>query len=114
MIELIKELVSNLINPKDKSSKKTNLKYELQVKFEKSLYLKEYLRTKAWLEFDKPRIYNSLENGMLSLIRNGLEMEEKQLKMIIADMRANIYKIEDMRNAIEQGEEAGAKLERMK
>ena len=114
MIELIKELVENLINPKAKQQKKLDLKQELQVKFEKSLYLKDYLKTKAWQEFNKPIIYNSLEVGISKLLRDGLSMNETDLKAIIADMRANLNQVIEMRYAIEAGEEAGTKLERIK
>ena len=113
MKELIKELVSNLINPKAKEQKKFDLKYELQVKFDKSLYLKDYLKTKAWQEFNRPIIYNSLEAGIGKLLRDGSTMNETEIKAIIADMRANLNHIIEMRYSIESGEEAGIKLEKM-
>jgi len=111
MKELIGELIANLINPKSRDKKKFDLNYELQVKFSKSLYLKDYLKTHAWLEFNRPMIYKSLESGVATLIRDGLTMNETQIKAIIADMRANLNHIESMRYAIEEGEKAGIKLE---
>jgi len=114
MKELIGELVANLINPKAAEKKKHDLKYELQTKFNKSLFLKEYLKTKAWHEFDRPRIYKSLESGIGNLIRDGLTMSETQMKAIIADMRANLNQIIEMRYAIEVGEEAGRTLDKLK
>ena len=114
MDNLIKEFVSNLINPQLKEKKKFDLHRELSEKFHKSLYLKEYLKTKAWLEFDRPIIYKSLESGIGKLLRNGLEMSETDIKATIADMRANLNKIIEMRVAIETGEEAAGKLEKVK
>jgi ribosomal protein S4 len=114
MTEFIKEFVENLINPKQKEVKRQLLKYELQQKFEKSLYLKEYLKTKAWQEFHRKTIYSSLESGMGRLLRDGLTMSETDIKAIISDMRANLNQVIEMRFAIEAGEDAGLKLEKMK
>ena len=114
MNNLIKDLISNLINPKVKEKRQFDLKQEYQLKFNKSLYLKEYLKTKAWQEFNRPIIYNSLEAGIGKLLRDGLTMNETEIKAIIADMRANLNHIIEMRYAVESGEEAGIKLEAMK
>ena len=114
MKELIGELIANLVNPKTVAQKKLDVKYDLQVKFNKSLFLKEYLKTKAWHEFDRPRIYKSLESGIGNLIRDGLTMNETQIKAVIANMRANLNQVIEMRYAIEVGEEAGMKLDKMK
>lgn len=113
MKELIRELVENLINPKAKEKKNLDLRYELQVKFNKSLYLKDYLKSKTWLEFQRPIIYNSLESGIGRLVRDGLTMSETDIKSLIAEMRANLNTIIEMRFAVESGEEAGMKLEVM-
>ena len=111
---MIKELVDTLINPKAIIQKKLDLKQECQVKFDKSLYLKDYLKSRAWLEFNRPIIYRSLEIGIGSLLRDGLTMNETQLKAIIADMRANLNQLIEMRHAIEQGEQAAIKIEKIK
>lgn len=110
----IQELVFNFINPKAKEQKKLSLKQELMNKFNKSLYLKDYLKSKAWLEFDRPIIYKSLESGIGRLLRDGLVMNELDIKSVLSDMRANLNKIAEMQYAIENGEEAGMKLEKMK
>jgi hypothetical protein len=112
--EFIAELVNNLINPKISEKKKFDIKYELQVKHLRSLRLKEYLTTYAWQEFNKPIIYKSLESGIGRLLRDGLTMSETEIKAIIADMRANINHVIEMRFAIDSGEEAGMKLEKLK
>jgi len=114
MKEIIGELVASLINPKAFEQKKLDLKQELQSKFNKSLYLKEYLRTAAWLQFNRPIIYKSVESGVGRLLRDGLTMSETDIKALIADMRANLSQVIEMRYAIESGEEAGAKLEKFK
>jgi hypothetical protein len=113
MKELIKELVSNLINPQAKEKKKADLKYDLHVKFDKSLYLKDYLKTRAWVDFQRPIIYSSLESGLSRLLTDGLAMNETDIKSLIASMRANLNVIIEMRYAIEDGEKAGAKLEKL-
>lgn len=114
MKELIKELVQNLINPKVAEQKKLSLKQEYQEKFNRSLYLKEYLKTSAWQEFHRGIIYKSLESGIGKLLRDGLSMNETDIKATIADMRANLNQIIEMRYVIDSGEEAGQKLEKMK
>lgn len=114
MNKLIKEFIDNLLNPKAVEQKKYNLKHDLEVKFDKSLHIKEYIKTWAYLEFQRPIIYNSLEQGVLKLIRNGLEMNETEIKAIIADIRANIHYVESMKDIIKIGEDAGFKLEKMK
>jgi len=111
---MIKEFIDNLLNPKQKEKVKHDLKYELEVKFTKSLYLKDYLKSRAWLEFNRPIIYKSLEVGMGKLIRDGLTMSEIDIKATISDMRANLNQIEEMRFAITTGEDAGHKLEKIK
>ena len=114
MNQLIKQLVDNLINPKAVEKKKLDIKYELQVKFNKSLYLKEYLKTRAYQEFYRQLIYNSLESGISRLLRDGLTMNETDIKAVIADIRANLNHIIEMRYSINEGEKAGMKLEGMK
>lgn len=114
MKQLIKELVENLINPKAVAEKKLSLKQEYQEKFNKSLYLKEYLKTNAWQEFHRGIIYKSLESGIGKLLRDGLSMNETDIKATIADMRANLNQIIEMRYNIDTGEEAGRKLDGMK
>src|SRR3990167_11084753 len=113
MKELIRELVENLINPKAKEKKNLDIRHELQVKFNKSLYLKDYLKSKTWLEFHRPIIYNSIESGIGRLVRDGLTMTESDIKSVIAEMRANLSIIVEMRYAVETGEESGMKLEKM-
>ena len=114
MKEMIKELVDTLLNPKAIIQKKLDLKSEYQVKFDKSLYLKDYLKSRAWLEFNRPIIYKALESGISNLLRDGLTMNEIQLKAIIADMRANLNQLIEMRFAVENGEDAGHKLEKLR
>lgn len=114
MDNLIKEFVENLINPQKKEQKKFSIHQELSQKFNKSLYLKEYLKSKAWQEFEKPLIYRSLEQGISLLLREGLTMNETDIKAQIASMRVSLNKIVEMRHAIESGEEAGSKLEKVK
>ena len=114
MKELIKNLVENLINPKLKEQRKFDLKHELQVKFEKSLYLKEYLRTKAWQDYDKPKIHDELESGIRRLLNDGMNMEEVGIKSVLSYMKAILDRLSQMRHDIESGEEAGIKLENMK
>lgn len=114
MKELIKELVTNLINPKIKEQRKLDLKNELQVKFDKSLYLKEYLKTRAWLDFEKPKIYSSLEAGVRRLLSQGLTMSEIELKSVLSYIKATTDRLDDMRYHIEEGENAGSKLEKIK
>lgn len=114
MTELIKQLVNKLINPVDKEKKRSDYKYDLEVKFTKSIYLKEYLKTRAWVDFQRPIIFNSIESGVGRLIRDGLELSETEIKAVIADMRANLNTIIEMRHAIETGEESGLKLEAMR
>ena len=111
---MIKELIDNLLNPKNKEKIKNDIKHELKVKFDKSLYLKDYLKSRAWLEFNRPIVYKSLEVGMGKLIRDGLTMSEVEIKAIIADMRANLNQVEEMRYSITTGEDAGHKLEKLK
>ena len=114
MRELIKDIVENLINPQIREKKKQDLKYELQVKFEKSLYLKEYLRTKAWQDYEKPKIHSGIESGIRRLLSEGMTMDEIQIKSILSYMKATLDRLDLMRHDIESGEEAGIKLEGMK
>lgn len=114
MKELIKDLVTNLINPKAIEKKKTDLKYDLQVKFEKSLYLKDYLKTKAWLDYDRPKIYSELESGVRRLLTDGMTMSEVEIKAILSYMKSITDRLGQMRFDIETGEDAGSKLEKIK
>ena len=114
MKELIKELVTNLINPKGREQRKLDLKTEYQIKFDKSLYLKEYLKTRAWQEYDKPKIYNELESGIRRLLQDGITMNEIEIKAVLSYMKAIKDRLDMMRHDIETGEDAGIKLEGMK
>ena len=114
MKEMIKELVDTFINPRAIIQKKIDLKQEYQVKFDKSLYLKDYLKSRTWLEFNRPLIYKSLESGLGRLIRDGLTMNETELKSIIAEARASLNQVIQMKYDIEAGEDAGRKLEKLR
>jgi len=111
---MLKELISRILNPQVKETPKLELKHEYMVKFNKSLYLKEYLKTKAWLEYEKPKIYDELETGMRRLIADGVSMSEVDIKAILSYMKAIKDRLDRIRYDIEIGEEAGLKLERMK
>jgi len=113
MTEFLKRIVANILNPKGPEPKH-DLKYELQVKFNRSLYLKEYLKTKAWIEYERPKIEQELESGIRRLLVDGIPMDEAGLKAVLSYMKSITDRLNDMRNAINIGEEAGIKLEKMK
>lgn len=114
MKDFIKHIVGNLINPEVKERKQFDLKNELQKKFNRSLYLKEYFKTKAWLEYERPKIEAELESGIRRLLTDGILMNESNLKGVLSYMKSMTDRLSDIRFAIESGEEAGIKLERMK
>lgn len=114
MKELIKDLVSNLINPKAKEQKRIDLKSELQAKFNKSLFLKDYLKSKAWLDYKKPKVYAEIEAGIRRLLQDGLTMNEVELKSVLSYIKAILDELNTMRYDIENGEDAGSKLEKLK
>ena len=114
MNEIIKDLVANLINPQAKEKRQLDLKHELQTKFNKSLHLKEYLKSWAWLEYERPKIYGELEAGVRRLLQDGMTMDEAGIKTVLSYMKALKDKIDRMRWDIEEGEKAGQKLEQLK
>ena len=114
MIEIIRECLDTIINPRANTQKKLDLKQDLQAKFDKSISLKEYLKSKAWVEINRPMLERTLEGGMRTILRDGLTMNESQLKTIISEMRANLNNMMEIKFLIEQGEQAAKKLESLK
>jgi len=131
MIDLNKILIEDFINPPVKTSKNLsasfirhfkkkdariildNLQEDLREKARKFYVIKSFLKTEAWQEILRPKIIEALQENLGRLLLKGHIMEEKELRAIIVEMRANLSYITDMKRIIAEGEEASFKLEEM-
>lgn len=100
--------------PKDRFEKEAKVKEtkikNLQDKVRKANTINDYIKTPHWKDYRREKIINELVGSLGTLLREGLAMNEVDLKTVIARMRAYYTEVEDMRYAVDEGEVANKEL----
>ena len=119
MIDL-NAIISEFVTPEKKEGFvkkliKTKLEKEHRLKesFNNGVKAKDLLKTTGWNDIVAPKIKDTLKKGIGTLIRNGLSMNESELKTVIAEMRTSLRMVADIRYMIENGHSAGKRLEKV-
>jgi len=98
-----------------KITRKEEIRQDLLERAEKSRAIKDLLKIAGWQKVLRPKITATLREGFGKLLREeALHMTEAQLKTIIAEMRANISIIADMKYLIESGDDAARRIDKIK
>ena len=68
--------------------------------------VKDMIGTKGWQDIVKTEVEASLEQGILTLIRDGLTLTEGQIKAIICDIRSPLSLIGKLEYIMDDGDKA--------
>lgn len=113
------DLLLELINPPGKEGlrkflkSKEDKKAELRRKADKGILVKDFIKTTMWQMIQRPKVVSSLKEGFGKILRDGLTMNEIELKNTISAMRANIENLGEMKYLVEEGERASIELSKM-
>ena len=72
--------------------------------------VKDMIGTKGWQDIVKTEVEASSEQGILTLIRDGLTLTEGQIKAIICDFRSPLSLIGKLEYIMDDGDKASAQL----
>jgi len=115
------DILSEFINPPEPEKiKKRNLrdknvlKADLLEKRDKGQAVVDLTKTYVWREIIRKNLVNELRRGMGTLIRDGMNLNEIDLKKTISELRASITLIADLQYIVNEGVSASEKLGRMK
>jgi len=116
----INNLLADFINPPQKGllqkvrNKFKNIderKAELRRRADKSIYIKDALKTNFWQEVLRPMFVDEIYNGIGKLLRpSALELSEREIKVILASVQANYSKILQMRYLVDNGDDSAREL----
>lgn len=114
------DILNDFINPPqeekrffNKRQNKEEIRIKLVERVQKYNAVKDMLKTPAWQMMMRPHIVDSFKASIGKIVRNGLEMNEAELKSTIADARASIAQIAHLREVCDSGVRAGNELNKM-
>lgn len=114
------DILNDFINPPQeekrffsKRQNKEEIRIKLVERVQKYNAVKDMLKTPAWQMMMRPHIVDSFKASIGKIVRNGLEMNEAELKSTIADARASIAQIAHLREVCDSGVRAGNELNKM-
>lgn len=109
MIDLIKEVIEPLLNPEEKKPffkrlLKKDRRQELRKSADVSIAIKDLTKTYVWQNILRPKILKSLKYGFATLLRDGLTLNEVQIKNLISNMRANLDLVSELKYLVDKGD----------
>ena len=113
----IEQIFEEFVNPPPKENivkkflkSKESVKQGLFESIGKAEAVSVFVKTSMWRDIERPEIVSGIKEGFGKLVRNGLEMSETEIKVVISNLRSKMSRIADMRYLVEEGERAKIKL----